>query len=87
MKASLDELRRTALKEPELTMLAAIEAIAARRGDNLAEIASVLFGAYVTLCASTGHGEALLREAAECIAVTRRELAAAEQRIARRGGN
>lgn len=88
MKVSLDELRRSAgASGPRATMLAAIDAVAARQGEDLAEIAAVLFGAYITLCCASGHADKLLNEAAIGIEVARREIAAAADTGRSGGGN
>lgn len=73
---TLDDLRRSAgTQEPQATMLAAIEAIVARRGENMAEIAAALFGAYVTVVCASGNGEEVLRDAVAFLQATGLRLA------------
>jgi len=72
VKMTLDQLRASVGdSETEQRMLDAINAAAARCGDNLYQIAAVLFGAYVAIAAATGQGEAMMR-IAEANAVTAR---------------
>lgn len=56
-------------------MLAAIDAIAARVGDDHTKILAALHGAYVTVAHATGDGEELLRIAGESIEAARRKMA------------
>lgn len=91
-RVSLAVLRRdVGSTEPERRMLAAINAVAERCGDeDMAAIAATLWGAYVVICHSTGHGEDLMRIAMANAQASRDDMALKRQLdelAAKPGGN
>ncbi len=77
---TLDELRRTAPDhEPGRRMMAAIDAVAARSGEDFAAIAAALWAAYVTIAHAAGRAEDMLAIAEREAHVLRRALADARR--------